>query len=64
MESLSKLLEAQYIKGVVAGIKMMEQKLLVACENGEAIEIDGRAYFIRNDISNLRSIYEDLEMDL
>lgn len=41
----------------------MEERLLLACENGNPIEINGRAYFIKSDIQNLRDIFEDLEAD-
>ena len=49
--------------GVLRGIKLMEQRMLLACENGTPIEINGRAYFIHNDLQNLQSIFADLEAD-
>lgn len=48
-------------QGVVAGIKLMEQKILKACEEGKPIEIDGRAYFVKTDIQNLREIFAKME---
>lgn len=42
----------------------MKQRMLLACENGNPIELnDGRAYFIKSDIDNLRDIFADLETD-
>lgn len=48
-------------QGVVAGIKLMEQKILKACEEGKPVEIDGRAYFVKSDIQNLREIFDKME---
>lgn len=47
--------------GVVAGIKLMEQKILKACKEGKPVEIDGRAYFVKSDIQNLREIFDKME---
>ena len=48
-------------RGVMQGIKIMEQRILLACENGNPLNIEGKAYFIRSDIDNLRGIFTDLE---
>lgn len=48
-------------QGVVVGIKLMEQKILKACEEGKPIEIDGKAYFVKSDIQNLREIFAKME---
>lgn len=48
-------------RGVMQGIKIMEQRILLACENGNLLNIEGKAYFIRSDIDNLRGIFADLE---
>lgn len=51
--------------GVLSGIKLMEQRMLLACENGAPIALsDGRAYFIYNDLQNLQHIFADLEADV
>lgn len=55
--------EKGYQDGIKHGLKLMEQRLLLACENGNPIEIGGRAYFIKSDIQNLKDIFEDLEID-
>lgn len=47
--------------GIVTGIKLMEQKILKACEEGKPIEIDGRVYFVKSDIQNLREIFDKME---
>ena len=39
----------------------MEQKILKACEEGKPIEIDGRVYFVKSDIQNLREIFAKME---
>lgn len=48
-------------QGIVTGIKLMEQKILMACEEGKPVEIDGRAYFVKTDIQNLRDIFDKME---
>lgn len=60
---LNAIVHAEYLRGVEYGIKLMEHKLLVACENGNPINIEGRACFIKSDIDNLRDIFMDLERD-
>lgn len=62
---LETMLQAQYQKGVVngtqMGIRLMEERLLLACENGNPIGIKGRAYFVKSDIQNIRDIMDDME---
>ena len=48
-------------QGIVTGIKLMEQKILKACEEGKPVEIDGRVYFVKSDIQNLREIFDKVE---
>ena len=48
-------------QGIVTGIKLMEQKILMACEEGKPVEIDGRVYFVKSDIQNLREIFDKME---
>lgn len=48
-------------RGILQGIKIMQQRMLLACENGTPINIEGKAYFIRSDIDSLRGIFADLE---
>lgn len=62
-EQMQQALNYQYNKGVLDGIKLMKQRMLLACENGTPIEIDGRAYFVRSDLQNLRDLMDDLEKD-
>lgn len=52
-------------RGIEQGIKITQQRMLLACENGTPIELpDGRAYFIKSDIQNLYDIFSDLEADI
>lgn len=52
-------------RGIEQGIKIIQQRMLLACENGIPIELpDGRAYFIKSDIQNLYDIFSDLEADI
>lgn len=60
-KELQKLLEAQYCKGFVHGVKLMEQRMLIACDNGTPINIEERAYFVRSDLQNLREIFNNME---
>lgn len=61
---MENLLEKRFQEGVMQGVKLMQQKMLSACENGTPIELlDGRAYFIKSDMQNLHDIFSDLETD-
>lgn len=60
-KQMQQALDIQYKKGVEDGIKLMKQRMLLACENGMPIEIDGRAFFVRSDLQNLRDIMDDME---
>lgn len=51
----------QFEMGVAVGINLMKEKLLLAAENGTQIEINGRAWWLKSDIENLRDIFEDIE---
>lgn len=62
-KELKEMLEKEYQKGVLTGIRLMEERLLLACESGSPIDIGGRAYFVRSDMQNLRDIMDDLEVD-
>lgn len=50
-------------RGFEKGVEYMKQRILDACENGTALELDGTAFFVRDAISNLRDIFDDLEAD-
>lgn len=64
-KDLETMLQEQYQKGVAEGtqmgIRLMEERLLLACENGNPVGIRGRAYFVKSDIQNLRDIMDDME---
>lgn len=62
-EALQQLLKKEYQKGFRDGVNLMEQKMLLACDNGNPVFINGEAYFIQDAISNLRGIFADLEKD-
>lgn len=61
-KELQRLLYSEYQRGIKHGIKQMEEKLLLACENGTPINIEERAYFIKTDIQNLKDIFEDIKI--
>lgn len=54
-------LDYQYRKGIQDGIKIMQQRILLACENGTPVNIEGKVFFVRSDLQNLRDIMDDLE---
>ena len=61
---LKVMLDQTERRGIEQGIRLMQQRMLLACENGTPIELpDGRAYFIKSDIQNLYDIFSDLEAD-
>ena len=51
-EQLEAVKAAESKRGFMDGVKLMEQRMIMAAESGKAIEIDGRAYFIRNDLQD------------
>ncbi|MGN1175310.1 MAG: hypothetical protein ACI4S1_07625 [Roseburia sp.] len=61
---LKVMLDQTERRGIEKGIRLMQERMLLACENGTPIELsDGRAYFIKSDIQNLHDIFSDLESD-
>ena len=62
---LKVMLDQTERRGIEKGIRLMQQRMLLACENGTPIELpDGRAYFIKSDILNLHDLFSDLEADI
>ena len=47
-------------RGIAQGIKLIQERVLLACENGTPIEIDGRAYWSQNDLEHLRQVIDSL----
>lgn len=60
-KEMVKLLRKRFQEGLMQGVKLMQQRMLLACENGTPINIEERAYFVRSDLQNLRDIFDDLE---
>lgn len=58
---LKAMLEQAERRGVEQGIRLMQERILLACENGNPISINGKAYFIKSDIQNLTDIMDDIE---
>lgn len=62
-KELKMKLESEYWRGIEHGIKIMEERLLLASENGNPLDIEGRACFLKSDMENLQAIFEDLESE-
>lgn len=60
---LKAMLEQAERRGMEQGIRIMQQRMLLSCGNGNPIDINGRAYFVRSDMDNLHDIFADLEDD-
>lgn len=60
---LKVMLDQAERRGIEQGIKIVQQRMLLACENGTPISINGKAYFIKSDMQNLHDIFSDLEAD-
>ena len=60
---LKAMLDQAERRGIEQGIKLMQERMLLACENGTPISINGKAYFIKSDMQNLQDIFADLEAD-
>lgn len=63
-EKMEQMMEDQYNRGITVGMELMMEKLRMAADNGTPIEIDGRAWYLKSDIENLRDIFEDMEKDI
>lgn len=61
--ALMRALDQMEQRGFEKGVEYMEQRILEACENGTPLEIGGKAFFVRDAISNLHDIFADLESD-
>ncbi len=60
-ERMEQMMEDQYNRGITVGMELMMEKLRMAADNGTPIEIDGRVWYLKSDIENLRDIFEDME---
>ena len=60
--TLKELLEEENRKGILFGIRLMEERMLLACEAGSPIAIRNRAYFVKADIQHLREIMDKVEV--
>lgn len=52
------LLKEAEDRGVLLGIKLMQQRILIACENRTPISINGRGYWVQSDIDHLRQVMD------
>lgn len=52
-----------YEFGKAKGVGEVEQKILEAANNGTPINIEGRAWFLKSDIQNLRDLFDDMETE-
>ena len=48
-------------EGILEGIRLMEQRMILASKNGTPIDVDGRAYFIQDDMEHLKEIFAEIE---
>ena len=62
-QELKALLDQAERRGIGQGIRLMQERMLLACENGNPISINGKAYFIKSDMQNLKDIFADIEED-
>ncbi len=62
-KELKEMLDNAERRGMEKGIRLMQERMLLACENGTPISINGKAFFIKSDLQNLHDIFADLEAD-
>ena len=62
-QELKAMLERAERRGIEQGIKLMQERMLLACENGNPISINGKAYFIKSDMQNLQDIFNQIKAD-
>ena len=60
-KELKIMLEAE-TRGIEAGIKLMQNRMLHACKNRTPIELpDGKAYWNQSDLEHLRQVMDLLD---
>lgn len=57
----NRIIEQTYKNGFAEGVRLMEQRMLLAAENGTPINIEGRAYFVQDDMEHLKGIFAEIE---
>lgn len=63
-KALKQLLEREYHRGFQHGIKVQEERILLASQKGNPIELsDGKVVFVQSDIEHLHMIFADIEAD-
>lgn len=62
-KELQELIAQAEQRGFEKGVRYVKNRIVSACDNGTPLEVDGVAYFIKDAISNLRDIFDDLEAD-
>ena len=48
-------------EGILEGVRLMEQRMILAAKKGTPIDVDGRAYFVQNDMNHLKEIFAEIE---
>ena len=48
-------------EGILEGARLMEQRMILAAKNETPIDVDGRAYFIQDDMDHLKEIFAEIE---
>ena len=48
-------------EGILEGARLMEQRMILAAKNGTPIDVDGRAYFVQDDIGHLKKIFAEIK---
>ena len=48
-------------EGILEGVRLMEQRMILAAKNETPIDVDGRAYFIQDDMEHLKEIFAEIE---
>ena len=57
-----KVIYAEGVKeGILEGVRLMEQRMILAAKNETPIDVDGRAYFIQDDMDHLKEIFAEIE---
>ena len=48
-------------EGILEGVRLMEQRMILAAKNETPIDVDCRAYFIQDDMDHLKEIFAEIE---
>ncbi len=60
-QELKAMLDHAERRGIEQGIRLMQERMLLACKNGTPISINGKGYWVQSDIEHLRAVMDSIK---